>query len=250
MLRTENATIRFGGLTAVDHVNMQVKANQITGLIGPNGAGKTTFFNCISGVYKPDEGSVWFNGQRIDGKKPFQVNMAGMTRTYQVINLFWKMNVLENVLVGMHPRLKSGFFSDMFRTPAQRREEKLAYEKAYEWLDFVGLTANALDPAASLSYGKQRLLEIIRGLASQPKLILLDEPAAGMNSKEKAELDVLLRKIIDLGVTILLIEHDMKVVMGVCDYIYVLSNGKLLAQGVPEEVSSNPDVIAAYLGGE
>lgn len=194
MLRTENVTIRFGGLIAVDHVSIEVNPNRITGLIGPNGAGKTTFFNCISGVYKPNEGSVWFNGKRIDGKKPFQINMSGMTRTYQVINLFWKMNVLENVLVGMHPRLKSGYFSDMLRLPAQRKEEAAAYKKAYEWLDFVGLTEHAFDPAASLSYGKQRLLEIVRGLASDPKLILLDEPAVGMNSKEKMELDSLLKK--------------------------------------------------------
>lgn len=250
MLKAENVTIRFGGITAVNRVNMLVKPNMITGLIGPNGAGKTTFFNCISGVLKPNEGTVEFIGNRIEGKKPYQINAAGISRTYQIINLFWKMNVIENVLVGMHPHLKSGYFSDMVRLPSQRKEEKTAYEKAYEWLEFVNLTEHANDPASSLSYGKQRLLEIVRGLASSPKLILLDEPAAGMNSREKEELDTLLKKIIGMGVTILIIEHDMKLIMGVCDYIYVLNNGVLLAEGCPSEVSSNHDVITAYLGDE
>lgn len=250
LLTTDKVTIRFGGLIAVNQVSINVEPNKITGLIGPNGAGKTTFFNCISGVYKPDSGSVIFCGKHIEGKKPYQTNAAGISRTYQIINLFWKMNVIENVLVGMHSRLKSNYLTDMFRTPAQRREEKEAYEKAYEWLKFVNLEKNALDPAASLSYGQQRLLEVVRGLASNPKLILLDEPAAGMNSKEKEELNILLQKILGLGVTILIIEHDMKLMMGVSDHIYVLNNGQLLAQGTPEEVQNNPDVITAYLGGE
>lgn len=250
MLTTDKVTIKFGGLTAVNEVSVHIRPNQITGLIGPNGAGKTTFFNTISGVYKPYSGTVTFNGERIDGKKPYQINHAGISRTYQVINLFWKMDVIDNVLVGMHPRLKSSYLMDMLHTPAEREEEKAAYEKAYQWLEFVGLEKYAHDPAASLSYGQQRLLEIVRGLASEPKLLLLDEPAAGMNSKEKLELDTLLQKILKLGVTVLMIEHDMKLVMGVCDYIYVLSDGKLLAAGKPEEVQNNPDVITAYLGGE
>ncbi|MEG0912428.1 MAG: ABC transporter ATP-binding protein [Oscillospiraceae bacterium] len=250
MLKADNVTIRFGGLTAVDHVSMDIAANKITGLIGPNGAGKTTFFNSISGVYVPDEGSVIFDGKRIDGKKPYQINAAGISRTYQVINLFWKMDVLDNVLVGMHSKLKSGYLADMFRLPKQRKEEKEAHESAMKWLDFAGLTAYANEPASNLSYGKQRLLEIVRGLASEPKLILLDEPAAGMNSTEKKELDELLKKIIKMGVTILMIEHDMKLMMDVCDYIYVLNDGKLLAHGVPKEIQNNPDVITAYLGGE
>ncbi|HCM28060.1 MAG: hypothetical protein A2Z99_20920 [Treponema sp. GWB1_62_6] len=250
MLTTDKVTIKFGGLTAVNAVSLHIAPNKITSLIGPNGAGKTTFFNCISGVYKPNSGRVIFNEKEIQGKKPYQINEEGISRTYQIINLFRKMNVLENVVVGMHPRLKSGYLSDMFRTPAQRKEERSAFRKAHEWLEFVGLEEDALNPAASLSYGKQRLLEIVRGLASDPKLILLDEPAAGMNSKEKGELDILLKKILDLGVTILVIEHDMKLVMGVSDYIYVLSNGLLLAQGTPMEVQNNPDVITAYLGGE
>lgn len=250
MLKAENVTLRFGSLVAVNQVCMEVKAGQITGLIGPNGAGKTTFFNCISGVYKINEGAVHFDGRRIDGRRGFQINQAGISRTYQVINLFKKMNVLENVMVGMHSRLDSGFFSSMLHLPGERREEKKARERAFEWLEFAGLEKKALDPAGSLSYGEQRMLEIVRGLASNPKLILLDEPAAGMNSSEKRDLDAHLKKILDMGVAILMIEHDMKLMMGVADYIYVLEHGTLLAHGKPEEIQRNPDVIAAYLGGE
>ena len=250
MLETNGVTIKFGGLTAVNHVNIKVRDNQITGLIGPNGAGKTTFFNCISGVYTPNEGSVIFEGQHIEGKRPYQICQAGISRTYQVINLFWEMTALENVMVGMHPRLKSNFMTNLFHTPAVRKEEEEARKKAYEWLEFVGLEKYADDPAKSLSYGGQRLLEIVRGLASDAKILLLDEPAAGMNTKEKAEFDKLLKKILAKGVTILMIEHDMELVMGICDYIYVLEYGKLLAEGKPEEVQKNPEVIRAYLGGD
>ena len=250
MLKTDKVTIKFGGLIAVNEVSIHVKPNQITGLIGPNGAGKTTFFNCISGVYTPNSGKVLFEGREIQGLKPYQVNKLGITRTYQNINLFRKMTVQENVLVGMHSRLKSNYLTDMFHIPAQQREEKESYAKAYEWLKFVGLEPYAKDQTGSLSYGKQRLLEIVRGLASDPKLILLDEPAAGMNSQEKLELDELLQRILKLGVTILMVEHGMKLVMNVCHEIYVLAEGKLLAHGTPTEVQNNPDVITAYLGGE
>lgn len=250
MLKTEGVTIQFGGLVAVNNVSLHVRKNQITGLIGPNGAGKTTFFNCISGVYVPNKGSVIFDGEHMEGKKPYQINKAGISRTYQVINLFWNMSVLENVMVGMHPRLKAGFFADLLKTPAERAEEKEAEAKAYDLLKFVGLEQFAHDPAGSLSYGGQRLLEIVRGLASDPKLLLLDEPAAGMNTKEKNEFDELLQRILKRGVTILMIEHDMKLVMNVCDYLYVLEYGKLLAEGEPEEIQNNPEVIRAYLGGE
>ncbi len=250
LLKTENVTIRFGGLTAVNRVSLEIQPGRITGLIGPNGAGKTTFFNCISGVYKLDEGSVVFGGQRIDGRRGFQINEAGIARTYQVINLFRRMSVLDNVMVGMHSRLRQGFFASLVRTPFQRREEREALAGAYDLLKFVGLEAKAANPAGSLSYGEQRLLEIVRGLASSPKLILLDEPAAGMNTKEKGELDALLKRILGRGVTILMIEHDMKLMMGVADYIFVLNNGQLLAEGDPPTVQANPDVIRAYLGGD
>lgn len=250
MLKTEGVTIRFGGLVAVNKVNIHVRKGQITGLIGPNGAGKTTLFNCISGVYTPAEGHVIFDGKNIEGLRPHVINKEGMARTYQVINLFKKMTVQENIMVGMHSRLKSNFWSDVFRLPSQRREEKFVREETEKWMEFVGLQDMAKQQAGSLSYGKQRLLEIVRGLASNPKLILLDEPVAGMNSKEKEEFDELLRKILGLGVTILMIEHDMKLVMGVCDYVYCLEHGSMLAEGVPEVVQNHPDVIAAYLGGD
>lgn len=250
MLETKKVTIRFGGLIAVNEVSLKLEPNKITALIGPNGAGKTTFFNCISGVYTPTSGEVLLDGEHLEGKRGFQINEAGIARTYQVINLFWKMSVFENVLVGMHTRLKTNFWHSLFSTPKKREEEARIRERAHELLKFVGLDEYADAPASSLSYGKQRLLEIVRGLASDPKIILLDEPAAGMNTTEKAELDVLLKKILAMGVTILVVEHDMKLIMNVSDYIYVLCNGKLLAQGVPEEIQKNPEVIAAYLGGD
>lgn len=250
MLTVDHLTLKFGGLIANNDICLTVERNKITGLIGPNGAGKTTLFNLISGVYQPTSGTITFEGQRIDGKRPYQINELGIARTYQVINLFRKMSVLENVMVGMHHCMKMGFFSSLLKTRAERREEEEFRAKAYEWLEFVNLKERALEPAGSLSYGQQRRLEIVRALASNPKLILLDEPAAGMNSREKEELDEMLHKILDLGVTILIIEHDMKLMMGVADYIYVLNYGKKLAQGTPEEIQNNPEVIAAYLGGD
>lgn len=250
MLEVKDVTVKFGGLYANKDITLEVKAGSITGLIGPNGAGKTTFFNAISGVYKPTSGKVFFEGRDITGLPPYKINHLGMTRTYQIINLFKKMSVLENVMVGMHGQMKQGFFSSMLKTPKERQEEALVREKAYELLDFVNLTKYAKEPSGTLSYGDQRKLEIVRGLASNPKLILLDEPCAGMNSREKESLNELLYRIRERNVTILIIEHDMKVVMGVTDYIYVLNYGKLLAQGTPKEVQQNPDVIAAYLGEE
>jgi branched-chain amino acid transport system ATP-binding protein len=250
MLDTNKVTINFGGLIAVNEVSIRVGENKITALIGPNGAGKTTLFNCISGVYVPASGEVLLDGVHLEGKMGYQINKAGIARTYQVINLFWKMSVLENVLVGMHSRLESNFWDCLLYTKTKREEEKRILLKAHEWLDFVGLSQYANAPAGSLSYGKQRLLEIIRGLASDPKVILLDEPAAGMNSGEKRDLDALLQRILKKGVTILIVEHDMKLIMGISDYIYVLCNGKLLAEGVVQDIQNNPEVIAAYLGGD
>ena len=250
MLKINNLNLSFGGLKATNNVTMHVKPNQITALIGPNGAGKTTLFNQITGVYKPDSGEIWFDGKRIDGLRPYQVNAAGISRTYQMINLFGNMTVLDNVLVGMHSRLKSGYWSNILRLPKQRREEKEALKRAYELLDFVNLTEHAKDKANSLSYGSQRLLEIVRAMASDCKLILLDEPAAGMNSAEKEDLNLLIRNIIDRGITVLIVEHDMKLVMNIADEIYVINSGANLASGTAEEISSNPEVIKAYLGGD
>ena len=250
MLETNKVTINFGGLIAVNEVSIRVADHKITALIGPNGAGKTTLFNCISGVYVPAGGEVILDGVHLEGKMGYQINKAGIARTYQVINLFWKMSVIENVLVGMHSRLKSSFWDCVLHTKKKREEEKRILAKAHEWLEFVGLDKYADAPAGSLSYGKQRLLEIIRGLASDPKVILLDEPAAGMNTGEKKDLDALLQKILKKGVTILIVEHDMKLIMDISDYIYVLCNGKLLAEGVVQDIQNNPEVIAAYLGGE
>ncbi|MCL2538926.1 MAG: ABC transporter ATP-binding protein [Oscillospiraceae bacterium] len=251
LLSAENITLRFGGLVAVNDVSLGVKEGIITGLIGPNGAGKTTFFNCLSGVYTPEKGGkIIFDGNNIEGLRGFQVCETGIARTYQIINLFRKMTVLENVMVGMHTELKSGYWSSLFHTAKQRKEEAEAFERAYALLDLFGLKHRAGNSAGSLPYGEQRLLEIVRGLASDPKLMLLDEPAAGMNTTEKRNLDQLLHQIIDRGVTILIIEHDMTLMMGVADYIYVLSEGKLLAEGTAEEVRNNPDVITAYLGGD
>jgi branched-chain amino acid transport system ATP-binding protein len=250
MLETNKLTINFGGLIAVNEVSIRVEPHKITALIGPNGAGKTTLFNCISGVYTPTSGEVIFDGKHLEGKRGFQINMAGIARTYQVINLFWKMSVIENVLVGMHSRLQANFWDCLLHTRKKREEEKRIMAKAHEWLQFVGLDEYANVPANSLSYGKQRLLEIVRGLASDPSVILLDEPAAGMNTAEKRELDSLLQKILRMGVTILIVEHDMKLIMDISDYIYVLCNGKLLSEGVVTDIQNDPAVIAAYLGGD
>jgi len=250
MLKLDHVTLRFGGLVANNDVSIHLTPGKIYALIGPNGAGKTTLFNCITGVYTPNEGKIIFDGKEIQGKAPYQVNEAGIGRTYQVINLFKKMSVMDNVIVGMHTKLNSGFLQSLFHLKKQKEEERHAQEKAMEWLKFAGLEDKAFERAGELSYGEQRRLEIVRALAGEPKLILLDEPAAGMNTKEKGDLDVLLKQILDMGVTVLMVEHDMKLVMHVADYIYVLNYGKLLAEGTPDEVQNNSEVIAAYLGGD
>ncbi len=249
MLKLENLTIRFGGLTAVDNVTTHVEKGEIFGLVGPNGAGKTTTFNMISGYYAPTSGKVIFDGREIQGKPQYEINRLGVARTYQNINLFNKMTVLENCMIGCHPRMKANLFDAIFDTGRKRREDEAAREKCRKILAFMDLAHREDHLAKSLSYGEQRRLEIARALVSDPKLLLLDEPAAGMNNTEKDELTGMIRSIRDMGITILLVEHNMKLVMGVCDRICVLNFGEKLAEGTPSYIQSHEGVIAAYLGG-
>jgi len=251
MLSVKNMTLRFGDLIANNDVTLEVPENKIVALIGPNGAGKTTCFNVISGVYIPNAGEILLNGVDIKGKRPCHIHNLGISRTYQIINLFAEMTVIENVIVAMHDSLKSTFFDSMFHTRRHRTEEKAAWDSALELLAFVNLQEKALLPAGSLPYGEQRKLEIVRALAGNPHVLLLDEPAAGMNSREKNDLDGIIKKIMKRwDLSILMVEHDMDLVMGISEYIYVLNYGKLLAHGTPEKIRKNPAVIEAYLGGD
>lgn len=250
IIKVENAVMQFGGLKAVDHVSFEVPERSICALIGPNGAGKTTMFNMISGALVPTSGKIIFCDKEIQGQPPFKINNAGISRTYQNINLFKSMTVLENVMVGMHPRLTSDFWQSLVHTRKERQEEKEALERSYELIQYVGLEGMAHVCSKNLSYGNQRLLEICRGLASNPKFLLLDEPAAGMITAEKRSLSKLIHRIReDFGITILLVEHEMRLVMDIAERIFVLSFGEKIAEGTPEEIQADEAVIAAYLGG-
>ncbi len=249
ILETRGVTKRFGGLSAVDNVTIQVPEGSIYAIIGPNGAGKTTLYNCITGFYPSDEGDMLFQGKSLVGLSPDRITKKGISRTYQNIRLFPAMTALENILVGAHPRLKSNLFDAFLHTPRQRAEEKEALEKAQDLLNFVGLKGEGDLLARNLPYGAQRRLEMARALANDPKIILLDEPTAGMNPNESVIMMRFIQNLRDeLGITILLIEHDMKVVMGISEFIYVLDFGQLIAKGTPGEIQKNPQVIESYLG--
>ena len=250
MLRLANVSKRFGGLTVLQDVSFEVPAGKVFGLIGPNGAGKTTVFNLVTGLLAPSGGTIAFEGESLLGKPPHAITRAGLGRTFQNIRIFKEMSLLENVVVGMHAHLDYGVPGWLLSLPNFRAQERRARDKAFELLGWVGLADKAGDLADKLSYGEQRKLELARALATEPKLLLLDEPVAGMNTGEKVDLMGEITRIAQRGYTIFMIEHDMRFVMGLCERIAVLNFGRIIAEGTPAEIKNNPDVIEAYLGRE
>lgn len=250
LLSVNRLSKSFGGLNAVSNLSFEVQGSSIVGVIGPNGAGKTTVFNLITGIYRPDQGEITFDGSMLAGLRTHRIVARGIARTFQTIRLFQNLSALENVLAGYHCQMKTGLIGSLLHTRRQRREEVQALASALKFLDYVGLEGQADQAARNLSYGNQRLLEIARALATGPQLLILDEPAGGMNEQETGRLVTLIRSIRDRGITVLLIEHDMSLVMRVCEKIVVMEYGLKIAEGSPEEIKNDERVIEAYLGTE